>query len=107
MLKMGIKLEGSDIWEDCLDRKQLEKEKIKYAEDMKAAQKAAQQFVLSNLENIKKIVIEYEDGNYEGTMADLKSAINTARLEDLQKFPKTKQLAYESHAYLRVVLRKG
>lgn len=101
-----IKLEGSDIWEGCLNKKQLEEDKIKYTEDMKAAQKAAQEFVMGNLDNIEKIVIEYEDGNYEGTMADLKSAINTARLEDLQKFPKTKQLAYESHAYLRVVFRR-
>lgn len=100
-----IKLEGSDIWEGCLNKKQLEEDKIKYAEDMKAAQKAAQEFVMGNLDNIEKIVIEYEDGNYEGTMADLKSAINTARLEDLQKFPKTKQLEYESYSYLRVVFR--
>ena len=41
-----IKLEGSDIWEGCLDRKQFEKDKIKYAEDMKAAQKAAQEEVI-------------------------------------------------------------
>ena len=101
-----VKLEGSDIWEGCLDREQYEKDKIKYAEDMEAAKKAAQEFVMSNLANIKKIVIEDEDGNYEGTMADLKSAINTARLEDLQKFPKTKQLEYEGYSYLRVVFRR-
>lgn len=49
-----VKLEGSDIWEGCLDREQYEKDKIKYAEDMEAAKKAAQEFVMSNLANIKK-----------------------------------------------------
>ena len=98
-----VKLEGSDIWEGCFDRKQFEKNKIKYAANMETAQKAAQEFVMENLERIRKIVIEDEDGNYEGTMADLKSAIKTARLEDLQKFPKTKRLEYEGYSYLRVV----
>lgn len=101
-----VKLEGSDIWEGCLDRKQFEKNKIKYAADMEAAQKAAQEFVMENLERIRKIVIEDEDGNYEGTMADLKSAIKTARLEDLQKFPETKRLEYEGYSYLRVVFKR-
>lgn len=36
-------------------------------------------------------------------MANLESAIKTARLEDLQKFPETKRLEYEGYSYLRVV----
>ena len=101
----NLKLDGSNIWEGCLDE-QYEKNKIKYAEDMEAAQKAAQEFVMNNLANIKKIVIDDEDGGYEGTMADLKSAINTARLEDLQKFPETKRLEYEGYSYLQLDMKK-
>lgn len=68
--------------------------------------KQAQLFIMSNLADISRILIEEEDGKYEGTMTDLKSAINSARLEDLQKFPKTRRIPYEGHSYVSVVFKK-
>ena len=67
------------------------------------ALKKVQDYIVSNINNIK-FVVEFEDGRYPSTLQDFIKAMEFAKLKELQDFFKSKSLFFED-GYIKVIKR--
>lgn len=67
------------------------------------ALKKVQDYILSNINNIK-FVVEFEDGRHQTTLQDFIKAMELAKLKELQNFSKSKSLFFED-GYIKVIKR--
>lgn len=67
------------------------------------ALKRVQDYIISNINNIK-FVVEFEDGRHQATLQDFIKALEIAKLKELQNFFKSKSLFFED-GYIKVIKR--
>ena len=67
------------------------------------ALKRVQDYILSNINNIK-FIVEFEDGRHQATLQDFIKAMELAKLKESQNFFKSKSLFFED-GYINVIKR--
>lgn len=67
------------------------------------ALKRVQDYIVSNINNIK-FIVEFEDGRHQATLQDFIKAMEFAKLKELQNFFKSKSLFFED-GYIKVIKR--
>lgn len=87
------KFSMEENWE-IYSRSSSKKEKEQALTEAEAAKKAAENFVLSNIDDLEVAFIS-EEGEAESSLSELERAINQASTAELQAFLKTKYVPFE------------